>query len=370
MLNKLVYITYQTFPAETANSIQTISNIKYFVKNRVEVDLYFPLREKESDANIDKLMDYYSVSEFFNSIGIDHPYPHGKIKLFPALWFHISHFLWSRKVIKNINNKYVDDAYFMTRSDWVALFLAKKNKKVVFECHQTSKLRNFIVKRIRDKKNVKFIFLNNHLNTHYGNPPNAIVLQNGVDPELFKRNKESRKKGSIIFVGNISRFKKTRGLEKIIEWFKDTKINSNFTIKIVGVPNKSLETLNNNIKKNELENFVKLYGRLDRKKTIEEIQQSSIGLLVNSSDNLHSFKYTSPLKYFEYLFGGLKIIAVNFPAHHELPFSENISFFDLNDKNSFIQALSNIEKKKIFQDNELNDITLDSRVKKILEFII
>ena len=367
MLKKLVYITYQTFPAETANSIQTISNIKYFVKNKIEVDLYFPLREKESDGSIYKLMDYYSISEIFNSIGVKHPYPHGKIKLFPALWFHISHFLWSRKIIKNINKKY-DDVYFMTRSDWVAFFLAKKNKKVIFECHQTSKLRNFIVKRIKNKENVKFIFLNNHLHTHYGNPTNAIVLQNGVDPELFKNSKESAEKGSIIFVGNISRFKKTRGLEKIIEWFKDAEINSNFTLKIIGGPNKSLETLNNTIKKNGLENFVKLYGRLDRKKTINEIQKSSIGLLINSSDNLHSFKYTSPLKYFEYLFGGLKIIAVNFPAHHELPFSENISFFDLNDKSSFIQSLKNIEKKKVFQENELNNITLDSRIKKIIEF--
>ena len=67
MLNKLVYITYQTFPAETANSIQTISNIKYFVKNKIDVDLYFPLREKESDGSIYKLMDYYSISEIFNS---------------------------------------------------------------------------------------------------------------------------------------------------------------------------------------------------------------------------------------------------------------------------------------------------------------
>ncbi len=369
MLNKLVYITYQTFPAETANSIQTISNIKYFVKNEIEVDLYFPLREKGSDGSIDKLMDYYSVSETFNSIGVKHPYPHGRIKLFPALWFHISHFLWSRKIIKNIIKKYVDNVYFMTRSDWVAFFLVKNNKKVVFECHQTSKLRNFIIKRIKNKENIKFIFLNSHLKTFYGDPPNAIVLQNGVDPELFKENKEGREKSSIVFVGNISRFKKTRGVEKIIEWFKDNEINSKFTLKIIGGPNKSLETLNQAIQKNDVQNFVKLHGRLDRKKTINEIQKSSIGLLINSKDNLHSYKYTSPLKYFEYLFGGLKIIAVNFPAHHELPFSENISFFDLEDKNSFIQALNSIEGKNELPQNNLDEITLDTRIKKILKFI-
>ena len=43
----LHYITYQTFPADTANSLQTMSNLKYFVLNNYEVSLYFPLREKK-----------------------------------------------------------------------------------------------------------------------------------------------------------------------------------------------------------------------------------------------------------------------------------------------------------------------------------
>ena len=106
-----------------------------------------------------------------------------------------------------------------------------------------------------------------------------------------------------------------------------------------------------------------------RKETIKEIKKSSIGLLINTNYNLHSLKYTSPLKYFEYLFGGLKIIAVNFPAHHELPFSDNISFFDFEDKSTFVQALNRAENKKVFKINDLHEITLDSRIKKILDFI-
>ena len=203
----------------------------------------------------------------------------------------------------------------------------------------------------------------------YKNPSNGIVLHNGVDAELFENNIETKKDNSIVFVGNISRFKKTRGLETIIKWFNENEINSKFTIKIIGGPNKNLEVLNQIIEKNNLQDFVKLHGRLDRNKTIEEIQKSSIGLLVNSNYNLHSLKYTSPLKYFEYLFGGLKIIAVNFPAHYELPFSENISFFNSENKTSFIEALNNTEKKKVFNIKDLEEITLDARIKKILKFI-
>ena len=46
-MNKVInYISYQSFPAETANSLQTISNLKYLKKNDYEVRLFFPLREK------------------------------------------------------------------------------------------------------------------------------------------------------------------------------------------------------------------------------------------------------------------------------------------------------------------------------------
>ena len=51
-IKNIIYITYQSFPANTANSLQTISNIKYFIKNGVDVNLVFPLREKKSSANL------------------------------------------------------------------------------------------------------------------------------------------------------------------------------------------------------------------------------------------------------------------------------------------------------------------------------
>ena len=43
-MNKLIYLTYQTFPADNANSIQTISTLKYFVRSGLNVELIFPIR--------------------------------------------------------------------------------------------------------------------------------------------------------------------------------------------------------------------------------------------------------------------------------------------------------------------------------------
>ena len=44
----LHYITYQTFSVDTANSLQTIFNLKYFVLNNYDVSLYFPQKRKNS----------------------------------------------------------------------------------------------------------------------------------------------------------------------------------------------------------------------------------------------------------------------------------------------------------------------------------
>ena len=100
------------------------------------------------------------------------------------------------------------------------------------------------------------------------------------------------------------------------------------------------------------------------------MKSSEIGLLTNSDSNKHSTHYTSPLKYFEYLYSGLKILAVDFPAHQNLPFSNNIAFFENNNTQSFLKnALLNIKDKKYLDKKLLSEVTLDSRIKKIIEFI-
>ena len=79
MIRNICYITYQTFPASTANSLQTISNIKYFIKNKCDVSLIYPLREKSSSSSIEEIQDFYNTSIPINIKGVEHNYPFGKI---------------------------------------------------------------------------------------------------------------------------------------------------------------------------------------------------------------------------------------------------------------------------------------------------
>ena len=367
MNKNLQYVTYQTFPAQTANSLQTISNIRYLIKNGLQVSLYFPLREKQSTADIKTLQNFYQFTETFNSYGIEHPYPHGKVKFVPKLWFHLSHLLWARKFVKN---SFKNDAenYFFTRSDWLAYFLARQGSNVIFECHQTSKVRNFVINRIGKLENVKFIFLNHNLQKHYKEVKQSIVLHNAADSELFTINKK-KKENSIVFLGNTHRFNQARGIGQIISWWSDGYLKENYTLEIIGGSEKDSYNLKNIINELSLSDCIKVSPWVDRKEAAKKLSEATFGLLTNSPDNNHSYLYTSPLKYFEYLYSGLSIIAVDFPSHRLLPNSENIIFFENGKKEDFISGLKESKNYKPLSEEEKYRISLNFRAKQLIEFI-
>ena len=366
----LFYITYQSFPANTANSLQTISNIKYFVKNNLNVTLIFPLREPGSTDDLSLIQNKYSINENFQVVGTDHNLPFGKFNFFNKLFFLISHYLWSKRTVNNLLKNNKDPDFFITRSDWIFYFLSKNKKNVVFECHQYSKLRKRLLAKSLKEEGSKIIFLNDNLKSDYENQEiikdKSIVLHNGVDFDLFSE-KLKKNKNEIVFIGQLTRFNESRNIDFIIESI--IKYSSNFKFKIIGASNEEIVKIKKSLSSLKNTQNIEVLGRLEREATIEEIKKAEIGLLINSDGNDHSTKYTSPLKYFEYLAADLKVLAVDFDSHRKLPFSEDIVFFKDKDYKSFKLALdkiSNYEHKNISSHEE---ISLDSRVKKIIDFI-
>ncbi|MFL2696025.1 MAG: glycosyltransferase [Candidatus Actinomarina sp.] len=369
--NKINYITYQTFPSIKANTIQTMDNIKYFEKNGFDVELSFPLRENNSTSEKKILKNYYPISDDLIINGEDHNLPFGKISILEKYLFLISHFLWSWKISKKFNSQ---DSINFTRSDWIFYFLSRKDLPVVFECHQLTKIRKWILKKAIKKQNSKIIFLNSQLliDSEINNPEQKlrlIVVPNAVDGELF-RTKPNKRKGQILFLGNVERFNSDRNLKFIIDCFKIEEIKHNFNLKIVGGNNISVKNLRKYVSDNSLSQNIDVLEHVSRKEAIKYLDSSEIGLLINSHNNKHSTHHTSPLKYFEYLYGGLKVLAVDFPAHKGLPFSDNIVFYKNNDSESFKKALNKIEDTNQIDKNLLNEITLDLRTKKIIKFIL
>ena len=364
----LTYITYQTFPANTANSLQTITNISELVRQGVEVKLIFPDRDSQSSDNLNQIQSFYEIEENFEIIKLKHNLPFGKFKFFNKLTYHLSHFLWSKKAVKNIINNSKNE-YFFTRSDWVFYFLSKHKKHVIFECHQPSKLRNIILKLCLRKETSKIIFLNDSLYKFYKKlikfDSNYIVLNNGYKNTFFK-DEVKKKNNQIIFVGELLRFGSTRNIEFIISCFEDSRLDK-YNLKIIGGPESYIKSLKES-RKYEFPENIEFLGRLSHLNTIKILQESEVGLLINSSKNRHSVKFTSPLKYFEYLAANLKIVAVDFDSHRKLPLASNILFFSEDSKESFIQCILNSADLNPIKEIDYISFSIETRVKTLLNF--
>ena len=63
MNKKLFYLTYQTFPAPTANTIQTIDNLKHLINKGYKVKVVFPMRAESSSDKVKDLQNYYEFKE-------------------------------------------------------------------------------------------------------------------------------------------------------------------------------------------------------------------------------------------------------------------------------------------------------------------
>lgn len=337
-------MTYQTFPAETANSIQTISLIKNCVRIGLDIKLIFPNRSINSTDNIEELQKYYDFQEDFYVEAKEHRLPfkgENPGKFLEKIRFNISHFIWSKKAVNSaISNERKNEKY-ITRSDWIFYFLSKANKKVLFECHQVSKIRKFVIKSVQNKKNSYIIFTNEILKKEFkikkNFEKNLLVLHNGYDNDYFEEETKFKKEKKVVFVGKLLRFEKDRNIEFLVNAFSDKRLYD-YKFTIVGGPNKYKDVIEKKIVDKNISN-VELLGNLSRSKTIAEIQESDVGILINTEENKHSLLHTSPIKYFEYLKANLKIVAVDFPAHRSLPMSEKIIFFENNNEESFVNAI-------------------------------
>ena len=373
MIKNISYITYQTFPSEKANTIQTIENLKYLKRKGINIELIYPLREKNSTSSVSEIKKYYQFDEEIKLIAKKHFLPFGRVKYFEKYLYLISHLLWAYFITRKYTLR--KESYVFTRSDWVFYFLSKKNIPVVFECHQLTTLRNLLMKKSIGHTKSKIIFLNNNLAkdsnlTEVGNIKKVIILHNGVDVEYFKTNKV--KAGSpkvIVFIGNLLRFNKSRGLEFVLQSMVYEQFSEEVKFKIIGGPHKEVNRLQDYVDSLNLNNRVEILGRLDRESTIKHLSDSNVGLLINSERDKHSTHHTSPLKYFEYLYAGVNVVAIDYPSHQSLPLKDKINFFKKGDHQSFIDAINKSLDQKALTQKELDGITLSNRADKIISFL-
>ena len=334
----------------------------------INTQLIFPDRGN-IDNNNDEIINFYEIEKKFKIFKYPHNLPFNKfnLKKLENINFLISSFLWSLNSVNKYFKTASKDEVIMTRTHWVLYFASKYPNKIIYECHKFSKIDNFIIKRLKHKKNVVIVFSNEKLRKefklHGQISENSIVLQSAFDEKLYSSKKFKKVKNKVVFVGNLLRFDSSRNLEFLINVFHDPRLKD-FSFSIIGGPDEIAKELEQSLSKNTV-----MVGRLSQKKAIKEMCNAEIGLLMNESSELHSYLHTSPIKYFEYLRGGLKILAVDFPSHRSLPLSKNSFYFKESDIEDFINKLIVASNTKFYNERGLEDYSYSSRTKKLLDHI-
>ena len=237
---------------------------------------------------------------------------------------------------------------------------------MVFECHKLTSIRKKILQLSIKKEFSKIIFLNDKLkieaNIKSKYFKKLLVQGAGYDQDFFY---ESDKKiiKQIVYAGSLQRLGLNRNLDYIIDSFSDKRM-SDFNLKIFGGTEKEIALLKRKYK--HIPN-VKFSKHITKTSLGKEFAESEIGILAGSND-VYSKYYTDPLKFYEYVAAGLKIIATNFPSHRNLEKYSNITFFNYKDSNSFINSVLQAHKND-YKKQVKNVSTLDSRVKNIINFI-
>ena len=364
---KITYITYQGIPSFNtyAYGICTFSTIKYLVRNKHEVDLVFPLREKNATTELKVLQDFYEMYEDFQIKATKHLLPFGRIKFLEKYMYLFSHIVWSFYISQKHSNK--KDITIFTLSDWVFYFLSKKNINVIYECHDLTKIRKKLVARAIKSQNSKIICINRYImeDLFLREGQNVLVQENGYDEEIFKKSVKKEEKIKLIYSGNLQRFGKSRGVEEIIGYFLDSEHFNSSELHIFGGP----EEHANNLRSNYKNENIFIHGHTKRTELAKVLASSHIGILTNVESD-HSQRHTSPVKYYEYLGSGMNVVATNSLAHKELPIQNSIFYFDLDEKISFTKALNDaIENIDNNKSHDVHQLTLKYRMNKVIDFI-
>jgi glycosyltransferase involved in cell wall biosynthesis len=368
MKKSLHYLTFQNFPMFSANTIVSMKTISYFKKSGLDVSLVFPGRDKvKSDKN--RILDFYNIKEEINIVRTSYFLPFGKINFLNKFSFIFSHFMWSLIIyIKYLlSEKNLSDILFYTRSNWIFYFFSRKNLTIIYECHKYSKSTNIVFKLLKNKKNSGYIFQNSQLFENFElsdtQIENTVVCHSAYDEEDFKDLNNSKNEKDIIFIGRFSRFNEDRNLKFLIEAFGNQELRE-YKLKIVGGPVKFADKLREEVHKSNIPN-VEILDYTPQDKLMKLLSSHSVGILINSSNDMHSKLHTSPVKYFEYIRSGLRVLAIDFKAHRALPYSDLIYFFKEGDSLEFIQRLKEASNNKDVIYKNIEQYSYHERIKQI-----
>ncbi len=372
----LLYIHNRSLDSSEANLIQVIQMCSAFTNNNCKVELLLP---KHSS----RIFDLISFINLRFGIVLNF-----KITFFEKTFNNdkIEKYFGTKKVYDLINNSNAE--YVFLRDPRFISYVLSCNKKLIFEAHHKLFHNKYFLidyywkrKLINYQKNNNFklfISISDNLKSYWISKgifrKKIISIHDGFNDKAYNKmlDKEicrmdlniPKEKLIVLYAGSLY---PDREIENIL--FLAKKFN-NVLFYVIGGPEKYS---NFYIKLSKKENINNIYflGRIAHKLIPKYLFASDI-LLAIWSNKVTTIKYCSPLKLFEYMASGKKIVTQNFTTilevlDEKLAFiADNKSFNDLSKK--LEDAISNKESShgNLAREKAFKNYTWNIRVKKII----
>lgn len=355
-----LYITNSRLPTERAHGLQISKTCEALIKKGVDLTLLIPARKQTANLRGKKIESFYDLNvkiktkKLFTIDLLIGFFPKNLAYILQTFSFSVAEFFY-------LLRHDFDIIYTREFSSAVALCFLKKNW--FFEAHKFPKtfagkfLHKLVLKKasglvcISDGLALKYKKLIRNLK--------IIIANDGVDLNDFK-NTKNHTKGLILYTGSPYSEKGVYTLADASIGFKN--------IVFVGGYEKDPEFI-------EFKNYAKhakVLAHLQHKDMVELISKAEILVIPNSAKSEYSKNETSPLKLFEYMASGKKIVASDVPSLKSV-LNENMAWFfkadDSKDLKRVLQiALNSKDTKGLLARKEAAKYAWSERAKIILNF--
>lgn len=367
---KIVYVANVRMPTEKAHGFQIMKMCEAFADLENEVTLIAPRRLNPIK---DDPFDYYGIKKNFKIVRMPCldllPIFKGKLSF---LIEEASFYLATKIFLAGLKN--YDSLY--VREIVAAIFF----KDVYFEVHNLPKKIGFWFRRAI-KNSARFFPVTKCLADDLekaGAPRQKImVAPDGVDLRAFEKivDKQTARrqlnfpndKRIVLYAGSFYLYD-WKGTDIMIESAKNFSEDTLFVL--VGGNEEEMEK----IKGRGLPGNVLLIGRKSPKEIPIYLSAADILILPNKAGFVHSERYTSPLKLFEYMAAGKPIIASDLPSIREVLNESNSVLVKPSDAGALAEAIkaiiNNPERAQKISSAALIDVkkySWSSRAEKIMK---
>ena len=352
MKHGITYLSNSRFPSEMANTVQIMNMCHAMAEYGFKVNLLKPYRVNQLSGASTDLFEFYNLTKRFGIHTVKFLDFSFLGKFIPSLMLrslnYINNMLWENYLVNYYIKNYNQDLIYMRHTLPFALHkISKLNIPAIVEFHGMPSKRYIKYYKSAFKNSKKFIPLaltkllaediSEVLNIHFND---ILILPGAVDINKFGAKKivsnNDEKKLNITYVGSLI---PNRGVDTLMIAAKALK-EFNFTI--IGGVGEDLCKMKLYKEKNGLSNL-NLLGYKSQKDLPLYYQKADILILPMTGKEVHTTKYASPNKLFEYMASGKPIIASDLNSIREiLKNNESILLFDPDNSKDLINKIKSL----------------------------